>query len=377
MKIALELQPLMSVMTGVQVSALEIIKRIEAYPQTDFELEGLYFNFLRRYNDKKIRENFSFPRKSQVLLPRKVLFRLGRFSPLDYNQVFSTDADVFHFFNSIVPPRIKGKVILTVHDLLYCQFPESVDKKYLQVVKREQKRSLERANRIIAVSEFTRNEIIKFFGIEEEKISVVYNGVCGEQLAKPTSKELSEKVREKFQLPENYFLHVGTLQPRKNLEMLVEAFYEFSRENKDLHLVLAGTRWHKFEPIIKKIKDLDLEGRVKITGYITEEEKTAFYQLAECFVFPSLYEGFGIPPLEAMAAGTPVIAARSSAIPEIVGDAAHLFDPHNPRELALALNEVIQNRDFREKLIARGQKRFRKFTWEKAAQEVLEIYKYI
>lgn len=376
MKVAFELQPLMSVMTGIGFSAFELTRNIESQKGKDFEIEGLYFNFLRRHNDKLIKESFNFPRKSIAFLPREVLLKAGRWFPFNYNNIFGSDADIFHFFASVVPPKIKGKVVLTIHDLLFLRFPEAVDEKYFKFIRNEQGKSLERADWIIAVSEFTKKEIIDFFDISPEKISVVYNGVNPEQFNSPIDTSFAKKIKKKYNLPEKYFLHVGTLQPRKNLERLVLGYNEYCRgKNKDEHLVLAGTKWHKFEPLMEKIVELDLESKVHVIGYIEEKEKPLIYKMAQALVFPSLYEGFGIPPLEAMAAGVPVAAARSSAIPEVVGEAAYLFDPYCSDEIATALEEISGNYQLRDNLIKKGHERIKKFTWRKAATQTIEIYK--
>lgn len=375
LKVAFELQPLFSVMTGIGFSTQEIIKNLELLSPGNFEIEGLYFNFLGRHKGERIKKRFNFKKVEKKWLPRSFYMRYWKYFPLSYNQIFRTNPDIFHFFSNFVPYRVKGKVVVTVHDLLYLRYPEAVEGKYLKIFREELQRSLDRADRIIAVSEFTKKEIIDYFKINPEKIVVVYNGVDTEKFKGGISHQKSFEIREKYNLPENFFLHVGTLQPRKNLERLVEAYYEYGKQkDSESHLVLAGAKWHKFEGVFKKIRDFGLEGEVHFIGYVEEKDKPYLYKLARALVFPSFYEGFGIPPLEAMATGIPVLASRSSAIPEVVGDAAYLFDPYSIGEITRALIEISRNKSLAEELVQKGRIRCELFSWEKSAEKILGIY---
>jgi glycosyltransferase involved in cell wall biosynthesis len=236
--------------------------------------------------------------------------------------------------------------------------------------------SLKLADKIVAVSEFTRNEIMRCYKIPGEKIRVVHNATGDDFSGKYSSVEYLKTIKKRYDLPEKFILYLGTMQPRKNLPLLVEAYGKIRTRVPGLKLVLAGGKnAYNFDRNIgKTIHKFSLSEDVIFTGYVPEEDKPAFFQLAEVFCSPSLYEGFGIPILEAMSAGTPVIASEIPAYKEIAGDSAWLFNPSDSDSLAEKIYDVCTQDELRRRLIDSGKKKAKEFSWKQSAEKTLAIY---
>jgi glycosyltransferase involved in cell wall biosynthesis len=266
--------------------------------------------------------------------------------------------------------------VVTVHDLGYHYYPEAhtlFQNLYLRWSTRYNART---ADRILADSEATRNDLIHYYRVPEDKIAVVYPG-RDETLVPVTDPRRLEEVRARYTLSESYFLYVGTLHPRKNLVRLVQAFARLPDAMQarlpDLQLVLAGQKGWLCEEIFAEVRRLDVENRVLLTGYVPDEDLPALLSGALAFVFPSLYEGFGLPVLEAMACGTPVICANTSSLPEVAGDAALLVDPLDTSDIAAALARVVIDGNVRHALAGAGFRRVQQFSWRRCAQETLRV----
>ncbi|MEK7102074.1 MAG: glycosyltransferase family 1 protein [Patescibacteria group bacterium] len=263
-------------------------------------------------------------------------------------------------FTSISP---RCKLIQVVHDLSFLVDPSwySLKSRLWHRAIRVQK-VLHRADAIVAISQATATDIMRFFPETASKIHVIYPGTPTAPIVTP---EDQQTIRKKYRLPARFFLHVGALEPRKNITTLLDAFAHFTHTTAYPHeLILAG----KKSPLPRGER-----ARVRVLGSVSEKEKHILLQLAEALVFPSFYEGFGFPPLEAMSHGTPVIASWSTSLPEVVGDAGLLVSPYKPHELAHAMRMIADHADVREDLSRRGLERARKFTWEKTAKEFLKI----
>ncbi len=268
-----------------------------------------------------------------------------------------------------LPFLFPGPAAVTVHDLGYKHFPDAhcaAQRAYLDLTTRY---SAARAGLVLADSQATAQDLNRFYGTSASKIRVVYPGVDGESYSSAQSHTAA--VRAKYQLPARYFAFIGTLQPRKNIERLILAFrrWQQAHVDSDTALVLAGAKGWLFD-------DSWLEGadKVRITGYIDEADKGGLLAGAIALVFPSLYEGFGIPVLEAMLCGTPVITSNSSSLPELVGDAGLLVDPERVADIAVAMNRCSDDAAFRQSLIERGRIQANRFTWDKAAAAVLKAF---
>jgi len=304
--------------------------------------------------------------------------------------------DVFfspHIFSSSVSK--KCKTITTFHDLSFENYPEfySAGKNYWHFSMNPKKQA-QKADKIIAVSRSTKDDLVKIYGIKPEKIKVIYSGIRLESgihnasqghvlnfsaQGGPALGWESEvlKVKKKYNLPEKYILYLGTLEPRKNIIGLIKAFEilnsRFKIPDSKFQLVIAGSKGWLYEDIFKAVKNSPAKDNIIFTGFIDDKDKPALYSLADLFVYPSFYEGFGFPPLEAMTAGTPVITSNFSSLPEAVGDAAIMINPYNLDELAKAMEIVLSDEKLRNILIERGYERVKNFSWEKCAKETLEF----
>ena len=276
--------------------------------------------------------------------------------------------DLFFSPDHILPAQpLYCKKVLTVHDLSFVKFPE-----LFTFAKRLYKRlmtplSLKRADRIIAVSQNTKNDIVAIYGVAPEKITVVHNGVGNNFV--PVKDEASLKcAKNKYGLPDRYVLCVGTIEPRKNIIRLIKAYEKIMARQP---LVIVGKPGWLSEPIIKGIRSSD---RVIWLDNVETHDLPAIYSLASLFVYPSLYEGFGLPVLEAMACGTPVITSDLSSLPEVAGDAALLVDPNSVDEIALAIKRLLEDQGLRKDLISKGCLQAKKYSWEKCARETTKVY---
>ena len=375
MKIAIELQPCLKNRSGVGIYTYELSKGLQAYEQ--IELQGDVFNFLERNDLKQDLMGLNFNKETCKLFPYGIYRRIWHYLPIKYNQLFKREAQLTHFFNFIVPPHIEEKVINTIYDLTFEFYPETMDKRNLRRIKRDLAYSLERPDKIVTISEATKQDMIQHLRVDPSKIEVIYCGVDFKRFNDVGSN--SHSVREKYQLPDQYVLYMGTLEPRKNIETLIEAFKRFKVEgdksNAEIKLVLEGKKGWLYEGIFKKIQELGLENDVVDLGYIDEVDKPALYQMAQCFVFPSIYEGFGIPVIEAMAAGTPVITTNVSSLPEVAGEAGILVNPKDTVALAEGMNQLTTNETKRQELIQKGYIQAQKFSWETSAEKLYKVYK--
>lgn len=269
----------------------------------------------------------------------------------------------------VLPPIHPRNAIVTVHDLGYKFFPDAhpfFQRAYLELSTRW---NVKRARVVVADSMATRDALVKFYNAPREKIRVVYPAYNA-AIFKPGGGADIERVRAKYALPEKYILSVGTVQPRKNYARLIEASAQLPDEYE---LVIVGKKGWAYDSIFARVKELRMQARVKLLDYVPVQDLPALYAGAQCAAFPSLYEGFGFPALEAQACGAALLCANTSALPEAAGDGAEFFDPLNAADIARALRNVLGNPARRAKLIARGRENIKRFSWERAAREILEI----
>lgn len=266
------------------------------------------------------------------------------------------------------------KTVITIHDMAHEYFPEAIrDASILYYLKEKLPEAARMAHQIIAVSETTRNDIIRFLGINPDKIRVVYNGV-NSAFRPVTDPALLRRTRERYRLPARFILYVGAIQPRKNVSGLVEAYAKICAEGGLPHeLVIAGGESWKSEGLKDRISSLGLQEKVHFIGYVSDEELPLLYNLADQLAFPSFYEGFGLPVLEAMACGIPVVTSKTSSLSEIAGDAAILVDPHSVDEIAGGIRRLIEDSDLRRICIEKGLERAKLFAWERCARETLTV----
>lgn len=284
--------------------------------------------------------------------------------------------DVYHtqyILPFFVPKRTK--LITHIHDISFNFYPQFIKWADLFFLKTLIPWSIRKAAKVITVSEASKQEIMKYYHVPEEKIDVVYNSI-GENFSKNYSADDLAKMKGKYNLPEKFLLYIGTLQPRKNIPFLVRAFARMKEGMPEYKLVLVGQRKaHNYDQEIDTvIEGLKLQKSVVFPGYIETADLPTIYQMADVFVFPSLFEGFGIPLLEAMASGTPVAASDIPVFREVAKEAAEYFDPESLDELMKVVYNISINPELKNKLINSGQARIKFFSWAKSAEKLLGIY---
>lgn len=310
-------------------------------------------------------------------MPARIYYHLERIVPFPYRWIFGKKAEVTQFFNYTIPAGTAGKKLTIIHDVAFLAHPETVTKRTYRWLSRNIRSYCSRAEEILTVSEFSRQEIHRYLGIPLEKNQVVYNGVDTEQYHPDYSEEQIRASMAKYHVNGHYILYMGTLEPRKNIETLIKAYgilKETYAENIP-KLVLAGKKGWLYDSIFQMVQDLGLEKQVIFTGYVEAEDAAPLFCGAEMFVFPSLYEGFGIPPLEAMACGTPVITSDCSSLPEVVGSAGLMVPPMDAAALADKMELLITDHKLRARLKQAGIERAKQFTWEASAEKLVQIYK--
>ncbi len=294
---------------------------------------------------------------TQIALPSRLLFDKERpnvfFTPSHYAPRFSPC------------PRV-----ISIMDLSFIYYPQLFLKKDLYQLRSWTAYSIKKAVKILTISEFSKREIINYYQIPEDKVIVTYPGYNNKKYKKTDKSKI-----KKYNILNDYILFVGTLQPRKNIVRLIEAFNVLIKKykNKTTQLVLVGKKGWLYDEIFKVTRELNLEKRLIFTDFIADDDLAYLYQHARCFVLPSLYEGFGIPVIEAMACGCPVVASSVSSLPEIVGDAGILINPKNTKDIAEGMYNAGFNELKRKEIIKKGFERIKLFSWKKCAEETLEV----
>ncbi len=298
----------------------------------------------------------------RVLWEQTILPRLLR---RDGIQVFFSPA-------FILPVLWNGAGVVTVHDLNFEVSPQTIHpvrRAYLRAITR---RSVRHARAVIAISGATREDIMRFYGVHTGKIAVIPYGLDG-FFNPDNARQLEPIVRERYRLPEEFLLFVGTLEPRKNLLRLLEAYALALRQSSLPPLVLAGAPGWQHERIRAQARWLGIEEKILFAGYVPREHLPGVYASARALLYPSLYEGFGLPPLEAMGCGTPVLVSNLSAMPEVVGDAGLLVDPFNVPEMAEGIVRVTWDDALRRQVVERGRERALRFRWDESARQTLSV----
>jgi glycosyltransferase involved in cell wall biosynthesis len=281
--------------------------------------------------------------------------------------------DLLHSLHYTRPLKLPCKSVVTFHDMTFLLFPQFHTRAKRLFFPLAIRYSAASADAIIADSENTRQDAIRLLGISPQKIFGVPLGV-DERFRPFTDPFILSQVKEKYTLPDHFILYVGLVEPRKNLSLLVESYKNLISEGIPHPLVIVGRLGWMYQSVLKEIERLGLKDRVHFTGYIPFQDLPMVYNLADIFVYPTVYEGFGLPPLEAMACGTPVITTAVSSIPEHVGDAGILVPPNDARAITRAMAAVLSDAALKEKLIERGPKQASYFTWERTARKTLQVY---
>lgn len=378
MKIAFDALPLVSErITGIGwCEAGQTTAMAKLYPENSY-----VYNFFSQKSDmqknERIKQFLNTGIKTNTADFSGYLYRfVSNFLPFPYYKFFGSDCDITHFFNYIVPPCVKGRSVVTVHDMVYKAFPETVRARTKYMLDTGLKKSMKRADIIVTDSEFSKSEIIKYFPQYQDKIRVVPCGVDLNRFYPCDDKDKIEKVKRNFETGNEYFLYLGTIEPRKNIERLIEAYAEFVKNTENPpNLVLAGGKGWLYDDICSKAEKLGIQKRVIFTKYIPSEDINALMCGAVAFVFPSIYEGFGMPPLEAMACGVPVVVSDEASLPEVTGDCAVKVNAYSVKSIAEGLDRIYRDENMRQKLKIEGIERSRKFTWDKSAEILYKVYR--
>lgn len=294
-------------------------------------------------------------------------------------QAVTGPLDLFHSPDFVLPPTGSATSILTVHDLSFSRLPDCYVPAFQQYLQAAVSRSVRRAHWILADSESTRRDLVDRMGIDPGRSLVVYPAVEG-RFQPVQDTQLLAEVRRRYHLPERFILGLGTIQPRKNFVGLIKGFQRLlqakgkSADLENLNLVIGGERGWLFQETLDSAAQAGLEGRVHFPGFIADEDLPALYSLARVFAFPSWYEGFGLPVLEAMASGTPVVAADNSSLPEAVGEAGLMVPAGDSDALAQALARILTDKDLRQRLVQAGFEQARRFSWEQSAARLLQLF---
>jgi len=343
-----------------------VIQLIEALARQDTDDEFVILQHFRSREPILERPNFvvrrlitpSHHRLEQLTLPIEVSAR---------------GLDVLHSPDFIPPFRANCRSVITIHDLVFMLYPHFLTKEsaryYGQI-----DQAVRRADAIIAVSQATKTDVMRLLGVPEHKITVIYEAAS--PIYRPLDMpDIKDRVRARFGIPGDFILFVSTIEPRKNVPTLLRAFRQLLDSYRaPVKLVLAGERGWLFEDVFTLVRELDLVNDCVFLGRVSSEELLWLYNAAQVLVAPSIYEGFGLTPLEAMACGTPVIVSNVSSLPEVVADAGLKVDPTDVEELTVAIWRILSDCELRASLREKGLKRAAVFSWDKAARETLAVY---
>jgi glycosyltransferase involved in cell wall biosynthesis len=284
-------------------------------------------------------------------------------------------ADLFHAPHYVLPLLTPCRSVVTIHDCIHLRFPQYLPNRLGYAYARTSMWfATHRSARVLTVSEASKRDILEYFDVPESKITVIHNAIDERFSEEPPADEVM-RVRERYQLNDPFILYAGNIKPHKNLERLIEAFHIIRKgELEFVKLLIIGDEISKYAALRRTVHRYKLHKHVRFFGFVPDATLAILYRLARVFVFPSLYEGFGLPPLEAMASGTPVITSNVSSLPEVAGDAAMLIDPYETDAIAGAMRRVLMDDRLRDDMRERGLARVREFSWGRSVRRVREIY---
>ncbi|HOJ33541.1 MAG TPA: glycosyltransferase family 1 protein [Candidatus Hydrogenedentes bacterium] len=367
MKVGLDITPLTGNRTGVGTFCLNWAKCfLDSYPH--IELHG-FSSGMNRANNPILPKLKSW---KHVPIPTRLLYQVWRLLGLPRVDKMFSGLDLFHATNYFLPPVKKCKRIVTIYDLVFIRYPEFCSPKIVGPFHRSVIRFAREADAVVTCSESSKQELMELANIPSERIFVAYGGVP-EDLRFPRREEAVALLQERYGVHVPFILYVGTLEPRKNVVGLLEAFLKVAGDLPH-SLVLVGAVGWKTEPFFERLERTSHRERVVLPGYVPAADLPLFYAAADVFLFPSFYEGFGLPVVEAFAAGCPVIASNRSSLPEVVGDAGILVNPEDHDALAAAIRSVVSDAAIRKILSEKGKARASQFTWARSTQTLFQAY---
>lgn len=347
--------------TGTENYSLFLIRALLELDQRN--RYRLYFN--------QTPDSALFPPTENVEVKAMPFLRLWTHVRLSWEMAFHAP-DVLFVPAHVLPLVHPRRSVVTIHDLGYLYYPQAYTSWARWYLRWSTSYNARAAAHIIADSEASKRDLLQHCQTPSDKITVIYPGHDPSFAPVRDQAHLAE-VCARYGLPATYVLYVGTLQPRKNLMGLLNAIAALIEQGRDVHLVIAGKKGWLYEPLFAHVQQLGLEERVHFIGYVPQEDLPALLSEARVFVLPSFYEGFGLPVLEAMACGTPVVCSNASSLPEVAGDAAILVNPHDIAELAQALGRILDDDELHHQLVQQGLCQVRHFSWEKCAQQTLQV----
>lgn len=377
MKIAFDAQLIFEKQkTGIGWTSEYILKNIIKEFDNDYYLNyfSIHKNQEKEYCVKEYKDLGYKVNKCQWFY-NSLYRRIWNLIPLPYSAFFSQESQITQFFNYEVPPGAKGKAVTFIYDMVYKAFPDTVSLKTMKTLDYNLNISCKRADHIITISEFSKNEIVKYMNIEPNKISIMPCGVDSSIYNNNHNEKELLALMKKYGITGNYILYLGTLEPRKNLERLIEAYALLNSQTSNTpQLVLAGKKGWMYDTIFNLVEQYQIRDKVVFTGYIESVNTSMLISGALFFAFPSIYEGFGIPPLEAMACGTPVMVSDQASLPEVVGEAGYYIDPYSVTNMCNAMKTLIENKELRMQLSEKGLLRAKDFTWKSSVIKLMDIY---
>lgn len=368
MKVCIDIQSAITQCAGIGRYTRLLVQNLALEADSDDSLLLFYFDFKRRA------VSFQIPRATHKTV-RWCPGRLARFAWKSIGwpgfDAFAGKADVYHFPNFVLPPLNRGKSAVTIHDVSFLRFPEFTEDRNLRYLRSRIRDTVARADAIITGSDFSAREIEELFNVAPTRIFYVYHGIS-EDLAAPNPAETTA-VLKAMGIDRPYILSVGTIEPRKNIPFLIEVFEKLT--DFDGCLVIAGALGWKYEPILERMRTSPRSADIRYVNFVNDIQLPALYAGAQAFVFPSLYEGFGFPPLEAMACGAPVISSTKGSLAEVLGAGAALVDAFDSDQWAHEVKKTITDTERRTGLIAEGRRRAAAYTWAETARKTWTIYK--
>ncbi len=361
MNITMDVQPLLGRKSGV---GFYIWGLIHALSQIDSKNQYhlAFFDFKNRQHViPDLAANF---KKRKSVIPGRMVSALWKKLKFPSYDFFFGKADLFHFPNFIIRPIREGKTIATIHDVSFLRFPQYTEPKNLKFLTDKIEETVLRANQIIVDSEFTKSELLSFFKIDSTRVHSIHLGIDS-HFQPSLNHEASKKI-----------LFVGTIEPRKNLTHLFKAFDLFTERMKEQNyqLIIAGMKGWLYEETFRSLEKCKSKERIHLLNYVDDHQLIQLYQEADLFVYPSFYEGFGLPPLEAMASGVPVIAAKRGSLGEVLGEAPAWIEPEDIEGLAKNMERVLCDQEYKQMLIAKGLLQAKKFNWKTTAEQTLDVY---
>ena len=371
LKIGVGAQTLLEQSAGMTSYAFGLLSEILRQDKSNFYDFLLFRSFPKKPEYMfGMGKNFSY--RYQRFFPFRLFHKLYKWEigiPLD---LFFGSHDLYFFPNFVIYPHLGGKNIVVVPDLTFEKVPQYVDRQNVEFLKKFVPPSVAKADHIVTISNYTKGDLIQTYKVPDRKITVAYPGVDPVNF-RPRGLEEIAAIKRKYAIEKPFILYLGTLEPRKNIPSILKA-YAGLKNRQEYSLVLAGKKGWLYEEIFQTVRKLGIEKEVIFTGYIPDDDRPILMAAAQLFVFPSFFEGFGMPVVEAQACGTPVVTSNTTSLPEAVGEGAILVDPENTNELKEAMEKILSSPKIANQLKEKGLQNARRFNWASSARKVIEIF---